>query len=300
MKEYNNSESKSIRVNITEEILVKVITPDYKLKTGIFMTWYTMAANVVSSKDLIWELFKRDFINVYKRTIFGISWVIISPLIGIISWVLLNSAGVLSPGETGIPYPAYVLVSTTIWGLFLGFFTSSSNTLTSGKGFIDQVEYPHEALLIKQISEHIANFSITLIVTFSSLLIFGVYPDWKIIFLPILMLPLLFLGSAIGLLSSMISVVALDVNKILTTLFGFLMYLTPVIYSADTDSKLLSSVIKYIPLSYLVGGVRDLILYGNIDYWAEFLALSFVSFLFFLFALRVFYVAEDLVIEKIV
>ncbi len=43
------------------------------------------------------------------------------------------------------------------------------------------------------------------------------------------------------------------------------MFVTPVIYSAKIDVPLLQTIIYYNPLTYLICGPRDLILYGNMN-----------------------------------
>ncbi|HPV43831.1 MAG TPA: hypothetical protein PKX40_21840, partial [Spirochaetota bacterium] len=103
-----------------------IYEPDTRHKIGFLKVWAIMFRNIIMSRELIYQLFKRDFIMAYKKSFLGIGWILLQPIIGIISWVFMNKTGVLQPGDVGIPYPAYVLLSTSIWGLFVGFFTSAS------------------------------------------------------------------------------------------------------------------------------------------------------------------------------
>lgn len=274
--------------------------PNYRQKIGFFRTWVIMAKNIYKSRDLIWQLFRKDFVSAYKKSFIGLSWVLISPIIGIVSWVFMNAAGILKPGDVGIPYPAYVLLSSSIWGLFMGFYSSAAGTLGAGSSFILQVKYPHEALLLKQTAQHLANFTITFSINLIVLVLFGVIPDWKIIFFPVLVLPLFFLAAGMGLIVSVVSVVASDLTNIFNILLSFAFYATPVVYSASTvTNELLKKVIEINPLTYLVGGVRDLIINGTITNPDKFIIFTIISFLFFMFSWRLFFVSEDKVIEKI-
>jgi lipopolysaccharide transport system permease protein len=204
----------------------------------------------------------------------------------------------LEPGEVGIPYPAYVLLSTSIWGLFMGFYGSAAGTLSAGTGFIMQVKYPHEALLIKQIAQHLAGFLITFIVNIVVLLFFKVVPCWNIVFFPVLVLPLFFLGAGIGLVVSVINVVAADLQKGFDFILNIIFFITPVIYSPRISNPFLSKIIKWNPLTYLIGGVRDSIIYGRIEHWDRFLYTALFSLVIFLLAWRLFFVSEDKVVEK--
>lgn len=276
-----------------------IYKPYQRLELGWIRSWIIMIQNTINAKELIWQLFRRDFLMSYKKSFIGIGWIFISPIVGIVSWVFMNQAGILSPGDVGIPYPAYVLLGSTVWGLFMGLYASAGGTLNAGNGFINQVNYPHEALLFKQLLQQLVAFSITFVVNLIVLLLFGINPSIiGIILLPLAILPLLFLATAIGLIISLVSVVATDISKMVDTALGYVIFITPVIYAKEIENDFLQTVVNYNPLTYLVGGVRDLIVYGRINDFDIFVALSCVAFVAFLISLRLFYVSEIKVIER--
>jgi len=283
-----------------KELKITVYEPNLRARTGWVKTWVTLVKNAISSWDLIYQLFRRDFLMQYKKSFLGMGWLIIAPIMGIISWVFMNATGVLTPGDVGIPYPAYVLLSTSIFGLFSAFYSGASGTLSSGAGFINQVNYPHDIMLVKQTLQVFSNFLITFAINIVVLLAFGVVPSWMIILFPILIIPMALLGASIGLMTSLIAIVTPDLTRAISFVMGLLMYITPVIYSPNVENELLQQVIKYNPLTYLVGGVRDAIIYGKIDHFDLFLYSSAGSIVLFLISWRIFYVAEEKVIERMI
>lgn len=282
-----------------EKDRVTIYEPGYKQKIGFFRVWATMLGNITRSRELIFQLFRRDFVMAYRKSFIGIGWIFLQPLFGIISWVIMNAAGVLNPGDVGIPYPAYVLLSTTIWSLFVGFYNAASETLGAGLGIILQVKYPHEVLLIKQTAQHLANFILGFSLTILVLLVFWVVPSWKIIFFPIIMLPMFFLGAGIGLVVSVFKVVIVDLQSGFNFIITFLMLLTPVVYSQDIGNGALQLIMKWNPLSYMVCSLRDLTLYGTLGNIEGYLYSALFSLVVFLFSWKFFFVAEDKVIEKL-
>lgn len=277
---------------------VTIYRPNQRHELGFFKTWLVMIQNIINSKELIWQLFKRDFFAAYKKSFIGVAWIFISPLLGIITWVFFQMTGVLRPGDVGIPYPAYVLIGTSMWGLFMGFFEAAKATLTSGQELVMQVNFPHEALLFKQTAQLLANFLISFSMNIIVLLIFGVIPGWQIIFLPAVILPLFFLGAAIGLIVSMISIVAVDLDRLVSMGFGLMMYITPLIYSDKIDSQFVRWIIQLNPLTYLVCSARDIIIYGRLYNTTGFFICAGISFLLFLISWRLFYVSENQIIER--
>ena len=41
--------------------------PNQRAKTGFLKSWIIMIKNIIMSRELIWQLFKRDFLNAYKK-----------------------------------------------------------------------------------------------------------------------------------------------------------------------------------------------------------------------------------------
>jgi len=249
---------------------------------------------------LVWQLFRRDFLAVHRKAFLGVAWIVISPIVGILSWIFMNSAGVLKPGDVGIPYPAYVLLGTTFWGLFMSFYSMAADTLRAGQSFIMQVKYTHEALLAKQVLQSLASFFFSLVVMAVGLLLFGVVPNWRIVFLPVLIIPMLLLGTAIGLFVSTVGVVATEVRKFADLAVGLLIFFTPIIYSRTAAGEAYATLVRWNPLTYIVGGVRDIVAYGRLDRPDAFLLSALASFVVFLVSWRMFYVLEERIIEKMI
>jgi len=277
-----------------------IYEPNSRAKLGWIKTWVRLIKNIIESWDLVYQLFKRDFFMSYKKSFLGMAWLVITPIMGILSWVFMDKTGILAPGDVGIPYPAYVLISSSIFGLFMGFFGAASGTLSAGQGFIMQVKFPHDVLLVKQLLQQLAGFIITFIISIIALLFSGVVPSWMIVLFPLMIIPMMLLASAIGLICSVIAVVATDINRGIGFLMGLVMYITPVIYSSKVDNPTLQKIIQYNPLTYLVGCVRDAFIYGKIDHLDRYLISSAASLILFLIAWRVFYISEEKVIEKMI
>jgi lipopolysaccharide transport system permease protein len=280
--------------------LITVYRPNMRHELGLFQTWGVMMRNIWEARELIWQLFKRDLMAGYRKSFVGTAWMVVAPLTGIVSWIFLQRTGLLRPGDVGVPYPVYVLIGSSMWGLFMGFFQSSAATLSSGSGLLLQVNYPHEALLFKQLANQLATYSIGFAMNLVVLLCFGVVPSWGLALFPLVALPLFFLGASIGLMISMVSVVAYDVTRVVELSLGILMYLTPVIYSTEIGNPVVLALNRWNPLTYLVCSCRDMILYGRLYHATGYWISAVIAFTAFLVSWRLFYVAENKIIERTV
>jgi lipopolysaccharide transport system permease protein len=277
---------------------VVVYEPNQRVTIGFFNSWRIMVKRLFSSRELIWQLFKRDLSN-YKQSYLGMFWIFLSPVIAIISWVFLNATGILKPGDVGVPYPVYVLVGGAIWGLFMDIYAGTARSLADSSALIMQVNFPHEALVGKQAARTIVFFVINLLLIIVVLAIYKLVPGPEIALLPLVLLPLFLVGTGIGMIVSVLLAVAHDFEKAVTALLGFLMYLTPVIYSPRYDSPIIKILIKWNPLGYLISAPRDVILYKGLLSPKEYAISAILGVLFFLCAWRIFFLSEYKVAERL-
>jgi ABC-type polysaccharide/polyol phosphate export permease len=115
----------------------------------------------------------------------------------------------------------------------------------------------------------------------------------------VLIIPLFFIGAGLGLLVAVLGVVSSEIQKIFDVFLGLLILITPVVYSSKINNPTVQEILKWNPLTYLVGGIRDLMLYGSLKYPERFALTTGLSVLFFLFSWRIFFLSEEKVIEKI-
>jgi lipopolysaccharide transport system permease protein len=257
-----------------------------------------MIDNVVKSRELIWQLFKRDLLAGSKQSFLGLLWMLIAPLVGIVSWILMNEAGVLQPGTLDVPYPLYVLFGTSIWGLFMAFYTAAASSLTSTGGLLIQAKFSHEALVAQQMAHTVIVVMVNLLLLMGVWAVFGSTWHWSALLLPLGLVPLFLLGTGIGMAVSVFAVLIRDMTRTVTTLLGLAMFMTPVVYAGDVQSAWLQRLVAWNPLTYLVGGARDLVLEGRIGQPSAYVASVVLAAAVFLAAWRLFFMSEQKVAER--
>jgi len=278
---------------------IKKHFPNQRLSVPFWKTWGVIFRNIWDSRQLIWYLYKRDLFVSYRTSFLGSTWILISPLLGIVSWVFLNQTGFLRPGELEVPYLVYVLVGTSVWGFFMKSYADGSNTLQAGKKISSQIYYPHEINFVQLSLLTITNFSITFLLNLIVVVLFGISLSWKVLFFPFVLLPLLFLGLGMGLIVSLIGVVIIDLKRVIDYLLGLVLWITPVVYSTKLDNELIQKIVPYNPLTYLVSSAREIVISGQLYEPKYFFICAAGTFVFFLIALRLFWVSEHRLIERL-
>lgn len=278
----------------------KCIHPNQRFETGAVKCFIVMLGNVAASRDLVGQLYKRDLLSLYKRSFAGSAWIILSPLGGIVSWIFLHRTHILQPGAVGVPYPAYVLIGSSLWGLFMGVYTAAAHSFTSNQFLLTRVNVSHEALIVVQILQRLTHFALSFVFIVIVLFFFGVVPSWRIVLLPFVIVPLLCVAVGLGLIVSLFAAISFELKKMASVLISLILLVTPVIYAPDAiKQQQLQTIIRNNPFTYLIGYSRDCILNGNTVSLHGYLIVSIASFFFFVVACRMFYVSEDKIIERL-
>jgi lipopolysaccharide transport system permease protein len=277
------------------------LTAGGRFDDGFLRPLSALVNSTLRNHDLIFLLVKQDLLSVNRKSMVGFAWIFITPLVGIISWVFLNHVSILRPGNVGIPYPAYVLAGTTMWGLFTGCISAGSATLSSTRHLLSYTHFPHEILVVVQLTVKAVYFSIALVVTLVILSLFGVAPSWGILLFPVVIMPLVLLAAAIGLFMALISVVSSDIDRLIMAGVGLLLYITPVIYNADTlPQGWIRFFVRCNPLTYLVCSSRDMLLFGRLYNPMGYLFSAVFALLLFTWVWRLFWLQERALIARVI
>lgn len=249
---------------------------------------------------LVQQLSITEIVGAYKKSFLGLTWMFVLPLLAVVIWVFLNGAGIIDPGDTGMPYPAYVLLSTSIWGFYLEAYKSTSNLLVTNGRMLIMAKVPFEPFITQKIVVHLINFIIPFLLNVIVLLFFGIRFSWWSLLFPLALVPLFCLGLAIGMFTAILRIIAVDLGTIIDEGMKLMMFLTPVVYTANVSAGYLQSIVKYNPLTYLVGLPRDVLVSGHINHiWATVVCAS-VSILIFFVTYRMLIKVGRRVLERLV
>ena len=74
-----------------------------------------MVGELRDSRELAMALFRRDLKAQFRQSILGYAWLFFPPIATTLVWFFLNSSGVVQVADTGMPYPAFVMIGTLLW-----------------------------------------------------------------------------------------------------------------------------------------------------------------------------------------
>jgi len=272
--------------------------PDNSLKKGYLCLFKEIYYELIRNRWLTYQLFKRDFLAIYKQSFVGIFWAFIIPLISVGTFIVLNRSGVFSIGEINVPYPIYAVLGIAFWQLFSTGLIASSNSLVKAGPMIVRINFSKKSLVIASTGQALVSFLVQIVLVGILLVFYKITPNIAALFIPLVIIPIILLTLGIGFILSLLNGIMRDVGNVLSVLMTFIMFLTPILYAKPADG-ILAHITKYNPLYYLVGAPKDLVLIGKIVELEGFLISSAVSVLVFIVCLIVFHLTETRVTERI-
>ena len=251
------------------------------------------------SRTAIWHLFKRDFTAGFRQQLLGYLWIVITPLIGIVSFVFMQKAGILNPGEMPMPYPIYVFMGTTIWGLFMSSLGAVSNGLINNSDLVMRTNIPKIGLALMGMAKITYSLLVNIVVLLVLLIFFRTTPSYWALLYPLAVLPIMFLGIGFGLMLSVVGAVARDVTGVCITLITLVMYITPVAYTPDFKNSTIQSIMKWNPMTYLVDSPRSLFITGELRSGIGYLGAALLALFILWMGAYAFYLIKDKVAERL-
>ncbi len=252
-----------------------VYTADSSLRRpGQFLA--EMGRDLLASRELAWQLFVRDTKAQYRQTFLGYIWAFLPPIATSITFMFLNSQNILSINDTRIPYPAFVLIGTTLWQTFVDALNSPLKLVQASRAMLAKINFPREALILAGLGEVFFNFAIRLLIIAYAIIRFDLHPSSGIFFAPFGVLALISLGLMFGILLTPLGMLYQDIGRGLALITGFWMLLTPVVYPAPKKwpASLLS---EWNPVSPLITVTRDWLSSGDAGHPAHLLAIVLVT-----------------------
>jgi lipopolysaccharide transport system permease protein len=221
-----------------------------------------MIRDLSASRELAWRLCARNITTQYRQTALGYFWAIGPPVMTSVLFILLNSANLLRPGETGVPYPVFVIVGTVAFGLFLDALNMPLNAIGAARGMLPKISFPHEALVLAGVGQVLVNFAVKATLVLAVLLIFHVPVERTAALAVVPLTGLLVLGIAIGVFLVPIGALFQDVVHALSVVASSLVFLTPAAYTPPR-AGLLGAITSWNPLTPLIMAARDVLVHGS-------------------------------------
>lgn len=210
--------------------------------------------NLWRNRDLIKLLVQRDLTVRYKRSVLGVWWTLLNPILTTIVFWVVFSAIFSRIGEGEVPYIVYLLSGILLISTFFAQgVLAAGASLVGSRGILTRVPVPPEVFSLTASLAAAVNFLIGLIPLLALELILGWGIPWTVILVPIPTLAMLGLATGVGMIIAAAAVHFFDVLDFSRVVIQLMVWMVPTFYPLVIVPESFQWVIKINPLySYLV------------------------------------------------
>ena len=207
------------------------------------------------------ELVKRDFKKKYKRTILGMAWSILSPLMTLLVMKLVFTQFF---GRTMEHYTIYLFCGNLVFSYFNESTSQGMTTLLANSVIFTKVNVPKYLFLFSKNVQTLINFGLTLTVFFLFCILDVITFSWKFLFLldPICLLLLFNVGT--GLILSGLYVFFRDVQYLWSVFTQLLMYMSAIFYTVDGYPSVVQTLFYCNPIYVFITYFRTVVIHNTI------------------------------------
>jgi ABC-2 type transport system permease protein len=230
---------------------------------------------------LLQQLISRDFKVKYKRSVLGIVWSLLYPLLMMTVMALVFS-NIFKFNVPGVNYLVYLMTGLT----FFNYFSEASNlamsSVVANFSLINKIYIPKYIFPLSKVLFVGINLLITLIPLYGIIIITGETITIAHLLLPFVLICLMIFTLGIGLILATISVFFRDMFYIYGIVITLWTYLTPIMYDIKMINPSYQQIFKINPLYQFINFARTIILENRIPqpiYFVYCLIAAFVPLL---------------------
>lgn len=241
---------------------------------------------------LLHQLVARDFKVKYKRSVLGIMWSLLYPVLTM-SVMALVFTNVFKFSTPGVNYLVYLMTGLVIFNYFSEASNLAMSSVVANFSLINKVYIPKYIFPISKCIFVGINFLLTLIPLYAIILITGTGINIYHLLLPFVFLCLFFFTVGFGLILATISVFLRDMFYIYGVVITLWTYMTPIMYDISIIPSYLQVIFKLNPLYWFIYFARDIILYNQIPGINVWIYCGLFAVIFFIIGVIVFKKNQD-------
>ena len=259
-------------------------------KRGKSSSLFTSFALVKKYKFLMKQLVSRDFKTRYKRSVLGVFWSFLNPLLMMVVQYLVFSQLFKSDIDN---YPVYLLSGLVVFNFFNEGVSQALISIVGNAPLITKVYLPKYVYPITKVLSSSINLVMSWIPLMLAAIITGESVTRAYLMVPYILVCLIIFTMGWG----MVMAAGMTFFRDLQFLWGIIsmvwMYVTPLFYPLTIVPKEIRTYFQYNPMLHYVNAIRSIVLDGATPKPVEFMTCTLIAFVMFAIGGYIFKKTQD-------
>jgi ABC-2 type transport system permease protein len=207
------------------------------------------------SFELLYLIASTEFKRTYFGTVLGYVWSLARPLL-LFAVLLVVFTHVVRLGQEVPHYAVLLLLNIVLFGFFQEATSVAVGSVVNQEAVVRKTQFPRVVIPLAVVLTSCFNLVPNLVVAFAFILGFGIPPMWSWLLLPVALVLLFVLTTAVAMILSSLYPRFRDLGIIWTVLATALFYATPVLYPLQKLHGVLATLLALNPLAPIFELVR--------------------------------------------
>lgn len=224
-------------------------------RSNMKRNWFTISS-----------LVSRDFKLKYRRSVLGVLWSVLNPLLMMLVMTFVFSSIFRFSVEN---YPLYVVLGNVLFALMSDSTTTAMYSIIDSSSLIKKIRIEKLIFPIEKVLFQLVNFCISLIAVAIVMVVMHVAPKLSLLALPLLLLYVVLFSAGVGMALSAMAVFFRDVCHLWSVAITAWTYATPLFYPVEILPEWAAPIMQLNPMYHYVTYFRDIVLQGVVPGLSE-------------------------------
>jgi ABC-type polysaccharide/polyol phosphate export permease len=200
-------------------------------------------------RHLVAEIVARDIKVRYKRSVLGVAWTMLSPLLNMLAMTWVFSLVMRMDVKN---FPVYFLTGSIFWAFFAGATSHAASLTIDAAEITKRVYIPRSVFVVSAVGVALVNLCLSLVPLFLIILFTGfpIHASW--LFVPVSILIGALFTTGVGLVVFTLASRFVDIKETYLVLVGAWFFVTPIVYTPSIVPERWRFIVRYNPMTYLV------------------------------------------------
>lgn len=232
---------------------------------------FQIFSSLISHRQLIWAMTRREVIGRYRGSVMGILWSFLNPVLMLAVYTFVFSvvfnARWGGGGESKTEFAVVLFAGMIVYSLFAECVNRAPALIFANVSYVKKVVFPLEILPWISLGSALFHTVISLGVWLAFYALVNLSLHWTALLLPLVLFPLVMFTMGISWFLAALGVYLRDVAQTVGIVTTILMFLSPVFYPVASLPEEYRTLIYANPLTFIIEQARDVLVWGKLPDW---------------------------------
>ena len=226
---------------------------------------------------LIQQFIKRDILSRYRGSYLGIFWSLLRPLATlaiytvVFGYIFESKLG-NGPTESKLDFTITLFCGLIIFEFIAECLSRAPTAILSNPSYVTKVVFPLEILPVTIVGAGLVQMMFSSIPLLTAMLLFGNGIPLTVFWLPVILVPLVFLILGTCWFLASLGMFIRDINSAVPVAIQILMFASAIFYSINRVPPQVRRYLLLNPIAGIINQVRSVVLWGISPDWSYYLA----------------------------